>query len=225
MTLDSRLPCNDRRANASVAYEPRTMARRRGGFTLVEALIIMGVIGVLAAFGIPSLLSLLREMKVQQSSQDVMTLMRAARYRAIKESQEIGVLAEFRFSTTGEPDRVVMFTGDDPTTLPANRIGVPIALPRGVYFQGPADANPGGPDTINEDMHTDATIDGCWVVFRPDGSASLDETGATDGMRGAVRMANDQNQFREIRVDPAPTGRIKVLIWDGSAFVEQGAPS
>ena len=56
------------------------------GFSLLEALVIVGVLGVVMAIGIPSLISQMGKLQLESSATDVANLMRQTRLRAIRDN-------------------------------------------------------------------------------------------------------------------------------------------
>ncbi|MCZ6727541.1 MAG: type II secretion system protein [Acidobacteria bacterium] len=127
--------------------------KRPGGFTLISTLVALAVIGISMAVGIPALWQITNKIKLKQAGRETLTAMRAARFRAINELLQYGVIARY-------DNRVQVFQGNDPNDADALR--------QEIYL-------PGG---VTLDLVTDFTVngDGGFVLFNPDGSA--DATGA-----------------------------------------------
>lgn len=59
------------------------------GFTLIEALVVIAIIGILAALGVPSFQDMLERNRLKQVVESLKSDMQLARTRAIKQSQNI----------------------------------------------------------------------------------------------------------------------------------------
>ncbi len=174
----------------------------RRGFTLTELVIVVAIVGVLLAIGGPALWEIAQEIKLKQASRELITAMRSARYKAISEVRDYGVMARF-------PNRIEIFQGDDPATGTITR---EFLLPTAVFIKGPTDAEPGGSESIDDNGGTagdpgfDENDDGGWVVFRPDGSSDNE---------GAIRLGNINDHYFEVRVDPSTTARMIIRTFVG----------
>ncbi len=65
--------------------------RSRAGFTLIEVLVVLGIIGVSAAIAVPNVISYLRQYRIRSAAQELATNINAARTRAILKSGNYGV--------------------------------------------------------------------------------------------------------------------------------------
>ncbi|MEZ5332947.1 MAG: type II secretion system protein [Thermoanaerobaculia bacterium] len=176
---------------------------RASGFTLLELLIILGVVGILAAVVVPAFIEMMWRQKVENAARITTVQMRAARFRAIQSGQEHGVWADFA------NERVVLFQG---TSAAAGTEINAYPLPLGIHFQGPGDASANGANAVVFTPVTNEDATGGWVVFNPDGSAD-DE--------GGIRVSMpERGLFYETRIEPMATGRVAVRKWNGTAFVE-----
>ncbi len=61
----------------TVSLNAQRPARRRGGFTLVEIMVVVVIIGILGALVVPKLIDRLSEARVGAAKQDITTLMQA----------------------------------------------------------------------------------------------------------------------------------------------------
>jgi type II secretion system protein H len=61
------------------------------GFTLTEMVIVVVVIGIIAAMAVPSFLSYIPKLKVKSAARDIVSQMRLARSRSVAERKPYGV--------------------------------------------------------------------------------------------------------------------------------------
>lgn len=69
----------------------RCLTRRPAGFTLMEMVIVVVVIGVLAGMAVPGFLSYIPKMRVKSQARDIVSQLRLARAQAITERKPYGV--------------------------------------------------------------------------------------------------------------------------------------
>jgi prepilin-type N-terminal cleavage/methylation domain-containing protein len=193
-------------------------ARSSAGFTLIEGVIVVAVLGITAALGIPAMLEIMWRNKVQLATRETIVQMQEARFRSIREGEPFGVFADFANNRLVTFHHVDVANPADPTD-PANSEQLRFFdLPGGIVFQGPADADPNGAGAIEGFAESASPGVGGWVTFRPDGSAvMLSESTTAGGFRVAMP---ERSFFYEASVAPAATGRIRVLVWDGTEFSE-----
>lgn len=164
--------------------------RRRRGFTLVELLIVIAVVGVSFSIGLPWLWNIYLDLKIRNTAHETISLMRSGRFKAIAENTQYTVLAR--------PGGLVqLYEGDDHTI--AGTLRSTVVLPRPVIFSSP-DAVP-ALDGFN--VHAD----GRFVVFDSDGSADEE---------GTLRFGlNDPEptRFFEVRLEPAATATTQLRRW------------
>jgi prepilin-type N-terminal cleavage/methylation domain-containing protein len=181
----------------------RPRCARRAGFTLLELLIILAVIGIMSVIVIPAFVEMMWRNKVESAARQTTVQMRSARFRAIQTGQEHGIFADFA------NEQVVLFQGTDAAT---GTLINAFPLPGGIHFQGPGDGIPNGPNAVVFTPVDNEDATGGWVVFAADGSAD-DE--------GAIRVSMPQRElYFETRVGPQATGRTAILRWNGTLFVE-----
>jgi len=177
---------------------------RASGFSLIELVIVMAIIGLAAFLGYPAFLNMLHRARVEGAVRQAGNEFRAARLEAVKRSSRIYVQADFG------TDRLVTWRE---ASTPADEVLQPLvderlremALPKGVSFWGPADAAAEGPA---------ATDPASTPVF------TFLSNGAAKEI-GGFRMADERGNFLEVHVDPPATARVALRKYNGTSFVQQ----
>jgi len=157
---------------------------RIGGFTMVEVVIVVLIVGVLAALAIPVSTGILTRMKVSSAADQIVTALQLARSRAMSDqSQRCGVYFNFTsraysifFDTSPKNGD---YDAGDPLFRPAE------SLPAGVEFYEPAST----PITPHS------------VVYRGDGVSNrggrigVRKTGAATGKEIKVNTSTGTVQY------------------------------
>lgn len=80
------------------------MKSKAAGFTLVELMVVIGVLGIMAAIGAPRLMDQLTNLTIKAAARDIYSALQQAKLEAVKENETVVVL----FSTgTFSPDGAV----------------------------------------------------------------------------------------------------------------------
>jgi prepilin-type N-terminal cleavage/methylation domain-containing protein len=171
----------------------RLTRQRQAGFTLIETLIVLAVIGILVLIAAPAFLGMLNRFKLTGTTREVASLMQAARLEAIK----LNTPAQVNYDATA--NAFIAFVDmdrdnalSDPDRVLAGRVPVPAK----VEFWGPGDGAANGANAI--DGWDDAPAR-TGPIFNPDGS--VDRV-------GAYRFKDSNENFLEVRVATPATGRI-----------------
>lgn len=204
--------------------QERGVEARRGtrGFTLIELFVVLAVLAVAMALGIPAIQNLIIRSKTEGFGRDVSVLMQRTRLESIKMTRE-GVVyldpATNELTAFIDADRDGTYNPD--TNLPYRTADYELGRmspPANVSFEDEVG------DTGQTSIHgtSKVTVDGsdlAAAIFQPDGS--LMDPGTADGAF-AFRVADPRGNVIEIRVAPAGSARIELRKWhetyDGAAF-------
>jgi Tfp pilus assembly protein FimT len=158
-----------------------TMTNNTSGWTLMETMIAVVMVGILAAAAIPKFGPMLESMKLRTAAMTVQRALVAARTRAIADpSVHCGVV--FVGST-----KLIIYPDSSGTPYVVNQLDTAskylgtYTMPRNIVL-------------------TEVSVSNHCIVFRGDGSAKTD---------GTVTVGNKYNKTKTINV-LATTGRIKV---------------
>lgn len=188
----------------------------RAGFTLVEVIVVLGVLATAMLVAAPALENFIARSKLEGTSRDLSALIQRARLEAIKRAVPTVVRVD---PATGE---VFAFADVDgaAATDPPDRLFNPVA-----------GEPPGGTDYALARWTIPETI----AVAGPPPQPAIDKLTAVGGDRvilfaingsvdevGAYRFADTRGNFLEVRVEPQATARVSVLKWDGTGWWTRG---
>jgi prepilin-type N-terminal cleavage/methylation domain-containing protein len=202
------------------AMPPRS--RRQAGFTLVELLITMVLMAILLLLAVGPLSNFMHRAKTQGITLQIESLMRLARFEAIKWSAPARVVAD-------GPNRQVFAyaeKGGD-TDFDANVdewLGF-YELPEGVSFR--AHGGDENDDDAMLNMLGDPPFQ--WVEFDGSGVA-VEAPDAVQDMLPAIRFADTRENYIEVKLKARTGGLVKLRKWVdgapedvyGTKYVEQG---
>lgn len=127
--------------------------RNRQGFTMIEMMIVIVVIGIMAAMAAPSFLNWIPKMKLKNDAREKVNYLRQARSRAIAENSQYGVF----FDLYG--NRMHFFKDTD--------------SPEWSYYAEGADSLIENPVSNESNVsYGTCSLMGNTVIFYPNGSAS-----------------------------------------------------
>jgi prepilin-type N-terminal cleavage/methylation domain-containing protein len=170
------------------------------GFTVVELLVVLFIIGICALIGMPALLNAIRRSATEGGVRQATVELRAARFEAVKNSATVYVEADFandQLLTWRETNVTAGLSADDEQLRR-------MPLPARLDFWGPADAGPEGPDATDPASTPVMT-------FMPNGAIDVE---------GALRFSDGLN-FLEVRVAPRATARVTMRKYNGTDWRQQ----
>lgn len=108
---------------------PRPARAAERGFSLIELIVVVIIVSILAALAIPSITARVRDRRTQQAAQEVMSLYRNARMRAMGRGSAVLV----RYDNTSTPEGIFQMreavrgntTNPDCSQLPVNSCLLP----------------------------------------------------------------------------------------------------
>ena len=198
-----------------------SMLKKNTGFTLIELVIVITIIGILAIIGMPQIEKFNSMNMVRRAANDLLQNMRLARTMAIKENREYLIT----FNEAGNNTYVIGFDGNGNNSLLDGADGYDGGAVRTVNLQteygnavnfgtfvngGPdePDACPACVDITGETVNFGAALNPVRHVFNPDGS--VDFTGSV------FIMHNSRGVTYLLRVS-YQSGKFDLLKWDGEA--------
>lgn len=130
----------------------RIAEMRSAGFTMLEMMIIVVIIGIMAAIAVPSFFNAIPRLKARSEARNILNSMRLARSKAVSEGAQYGVYLDVSnmqyilFKDTVNPTQLVHNEGDSVIV---------------------------GPEELDSDVFlTNSTFSNDCVIFLPTGGAS-----------------------------------------------------
>lgn len=222
---------------------------RRAGFSLIEVVVVMGIIAALAAVAIPSIQQMLERRRLQGFARDLGNMFQIARGQAIR-TGNYQIVYFGPLGTTDPAGTVLVGSSGTPVPLLILDDGPPatadchidggenretIALPNQIDFgvseatvKVPTDTGgavfspPQASGTTASDPSNNATN---WVLFRPDGvPVGFEPTATTCGTIGDTGTGGAglyvTSGGRDYAVTLAPLGSVRVHTWGGGAWTQ-----
>ncbi len=120
------------------------LVHNRDGFTLVELMVVIALIGIIAGFGTPALLSMKAKSSVRADARDILSTFKHAQSEAVKRSENVCIL----FNTPATGYTVFL---DNGAGTPANADNA---------YRGPQVKNPCGQSSASGQLFCQLAL--CW---------------------------------------------------------------
>lgn len=159
------------------------LAKEKSGFTMMELMIAIAIIGILAAIGIPAFTVWLPNYRLKVATGDVYSALQFAKSTAVKENADVVIW----FSTANNTYRAYLDNGEGGGTA-SNQ------------------TQDGGEKTIR-DGTMEPGID-MYSTSLTSGQTFFNSRGLASGGVGDVCLRNDQSKFKRITV--SITGHLKI---------------
>jgi prepilin-type N-terminal cleavage/methylation domain-containing protein len=205
--------------------------KRRTGFTLIEIMIVVAIVGVITLASVPAFNSWTQNTRTRAAARSMADLLLLARSQAIRSS--IDHLVFFQTDADGAAltdsngnEVLALLTrdlnGDGMPTANEYMASVPIDSAAGLSwgFNMASLSAPGDPDATMTRNWTFREPDGAtpanWVLFRPDGlprafKVGSFERGEVGSGAGAVYLTSGR---RDYAIVLAPLGGVRVESWN-----------
>lgn len=181
---------------------PQRPQSRSAGFTLIEALVVLALLGILTTLAVPAFLTSLRSSTLLGVVKPTEMLLRRAHAEAIKTAAQGVVAIEPPTPTTVA--RVVAFGDRNANGVadPGEPVLGTVSLPGKVRFVDPA----GRADALSVEGFSPNPVAGGanLALFRSDGSIAA---------VGGFRFGDESGNYLEVHVEPAATARIQLRKW------------
>ncbi len=205
--------------------------RPASGFTLIEMIVIVLVLGIAAGLGFPTVLRVVHQVRVTTHLREASALVQQARLEAIRRgrpvvveidaaNREMFAYADLDGVNPGDPSNGEF---DPQDGAPARTTDYQL---RRLMVRGDLEfKEPGGQTGLN-------SLDGFVNPNMPDQRAIFLSDGSLEAA-GAFRFADARGNYLEIRIAPAATGKVQLrkydpaldVNWDGTHWYAQGEVS
>ncbi len=188
---------------------------RIAGFSLVEWIVILAIVGLFASLTLPDLFRLTRSLRVDLAARELQGVLRLARSRAVRHNTKVGV--KFRTNGQGRYSFTLYRDGDGDGVRSRdidNGVDPPLSPPRELehlgqrvrfgFPAGPAPRDPGNPSRRLTRLDDP-------IRFNRSDIASFNHLGASTP--GSLYVTDGQQFLSVVRVF-GRTGKVKIMRYD-----------
>ncbi|MFA4910265.1 MAG: GspH/FimT family pseudopilin [Desulfobacteria bacterium] len=184
----------------------RIRLRDKKGFTMIELLIVVAIIGITAAVASPYIIDWIPTMRVNSAARDLVSEMQLARMKAVSERNDYVIT----FDTT--TNQYSIYDDNDSNFSTSNVLVKTVNLPSGIQFGYIAGKDPSNED-ITGSVQFGATSSPIRETFIPNGTANL---------MGSVYLIPTEDiagsrRDRQRAITVIQTGRVKLWKYDSSS--------
>lgn len=208
--------------------------RLDAGLSMIELMVVLAVIGIMAAIATPSMSKMFANQRLKDSAFDLAAALNEARSQAIRTGNihlvfyGTDALGATLYDASSNPVRILILDEGRPGSAnqnckidggePIQTVAAVSGISRGVTgVTSPAPSDLGSGDITTGSSFTEpGGNDATWVMFRPEGMPVSFDSGCTTGKLGSGAGAFYlTNADRTSAVVLMPTGRTRVHSYQG----------